>query len=458
MGFLEKARSLIFITSRAQAVPRGEGEVIAGPVARVSTPEAGWLPMAWPLNFWQTGRNVLSHGDASIVESCCWAYIRAIAQLPGYHRRQLSNGGIETVTTSAVSRLLRFPNSYETRSDFLTHCIRSLLYDGNSYWLALRNERKEVAGLHWLNPRSCRVQVEQSSGEIFYALGENPLIGPEPSGVYGGVWLIPARDVLHIKLATPQHPLIGETWLTALALDLAARGAMSLAQASFFTNMSRPSGVLSTDLVLTATQVQDLRVAWNAQAAGMNAGGVPILTAGLKWQAVGISNHDAQMVEAMKLTDRAVAGVFGVPGFLVGLQEAGPWSSTEALMSYWLAGGLGFLIDHIEVAFDQFFGLPADEFVEFDTDALLRTDFKTRIEGLARGVQTGIFAPDEARAKEGYGATPGGSVPRVQQQQVPLDWTGFDVQPSPPAATPSGGLGEEGPGEGEEGPQEDEGQ
>ena len=155
-------------------------------------------------------------------------------------------------------------------------------------------------------------------------------------------------------------------------------------------------------------------------------------------------NQDSQIIEALKLNDKTIAGVFGVPGILVGLQDsAGTFSSTEALMSYWLSNGLGFLLDHIEVAFDQFFGLPAAEYVEYDTDALLRTAMKDRLEALGRGVQTGIFAPNEARAREGYGAVKAGDEPRTQQQMVPLSFAQLGSippvagQPSPPSAAPA---------------------
>jgi HK97 family phage portal protein len=413
---LDHARSLF---SRVKA----EGETISAPMARVTTPDNGWIPMDWGIGFWQRGFNVLPAGDNSIVEACVWAYVRAIAQLPGFHRLSLPNGGIENVTTSALSRLLRFPNAYQTQSDFLTHTVRSLLYDGNSYWLAARSGRQEAAALHWLNPRQCRPLVDENSGEVFYSVSDNPLLGAEPSGIYNGGWLIPARDILHIKLATPRHPLIGETWLTALGLELFNRGAMNMTLSAFFQNMSRPSGVLSTDTILTA---------WRAQSAGLNAGGVPILTAGLKWQALGISNQDSQIVEVLKLSDKTIAGVFGVPGILVGVQDQATFSSTEALMQYWLSNGLGFLLNHIEVAMDQFFGLPAAEYVEYDTDALLRANLKERIEALAQGVQGGIYAPNEARAREGYAAAKAGDEPRVQQQVVPLSF----AQKAPIPAAP----------------------
>lgn len=425
---------------KAQGAP--EGQTIQQPAARVFYPDNGWIPMTWPLNFWQSGYNVLSGGENTVVEACVWAYIRAIAQLPGYHRRRKDDNGVVTVTTTALSRLLRFPNIYETRSDFLTHTIRSLLYEGNAYWLAWpRNDRNEPTALHWLNPKSVRAYVAEN-GEIFYSVGDNPVISGDLQADLRDRWLVPQRDVLHIKLATPRDPLVGETWLTALAFDLANRGAMNMNIAAFYQNMSRPSGVLTTDNILTGAQVTELRERWNQQSTGMNSGGVPILTAGLKWQSVSLNANDSQLIEALKMNDRTIAGVFGVPGILIGIQDQSAWASTEALMNYWLSNGLGYLLDHIETAIDQFFNLPANEYTEFDTDALLRTAYKDRVEALKSGVTGGIYSPNEARAREGLPEVEGGEEPRVQQQQVPLSFAQVESiapiggQPSAPNNTP----------------------
>src|SRR5436190_9497968 len=159
---------------------KAEGDIINQPMARVMEPEEGWIPMNWPLNFWQSGYNVIPSGDNAIVDACVWAYIRAIAQLPGFHRRRETKEGfgeneVTSITTSALSRLLRFPNTYETRSDFLTHTVRSLLYTGNSYWLATHNQRNEVDALHWLNARFCKPYVAEN-GDIFYSCGDNPIL------------------------------------------------------------------------------------------------------------------------------------------------------------------------------------------------------------------------------------------------------------------------------------------
>src|SRR5262245_7047446 len=267
------------IAPRQKANPAGEGNYHPGPYYIYGQ---GWLPAASGqyANFWQMDLDPISGPFTnSIVEACTWAYIRAIAQLPGYHKRELGNGGTETVFTSALSRVLRAPNGYQSPSDFLVHLVRSLLLTGNSYWIAQRNDRNEVTALHWTDPRTSRareIAVEgQAFKEVFYEFSNNPLVKLETLGRAGSV-IVPARDVLHIKLATPRHPLVGETWLRALACELANRFAMDQSQQNFASNMGRPSGVLTTDLELTKAQVDELRERWNAQSQGMNAGGVPI--------------------------------------------------------------------------------------------------------------------------------------------------------------------------------------
>jgi HK97 family phage portal protein len=193
---------------------------------------------------------------------------------------------------------------------------------------------------------------------------------------------------------------------------------------------------------MTPAQVQELKARWQDTSQNLATGGVPILTHGLKFQPLTMSAEDQQVIEQRKLNDRMVAAVFGVPAILLGISDTGTQKSAEAVMAEWLAAGLGWLINHIEVALDQFVGLNANsigkgrEYTEYDTEVLLRSAFKEKIEGLARGVQAGIYAPDEARYKVGYAKVAGGfgKMPRVQQQMVPLDFE--PPEPAPPPVLP----------------------
>jgi HK97 family phage portal protein len=345
------------------------------------------------------------------------------------------------VTTSALSRILRKPNSYQTISDFLLNLTQSLYSEGNAYALALRNDRFEISELHLMDPRSSGARVAQT-GDVFYALSGNEIV-ERMLGTAGVdkrlLDFVPARDVLHVKLKTRRSdPLKGESPMLSAAMDEAASNAMARQALAFYANQSRPSGVLQSDMVLTPTQMQDLRRYWDEQSKGLNAGGVPILSAGLKFQPMASTARDSQLAEIIGYTDKRIASVYRVPLPILNLSGEGPQGSTETLMQFWKATGLGFAINHIEEALGKtfgLFGLP-DEYLEFDTSALLRSAFKDRVDAYASGVIGGIFAPNEARAEFEYSAVKDGDEPRVQQQVVPLSFWG-QKPPQAPAAPPA---------------------
>ena len=109
------------------------------------------------------------------------------------------------------------------------------------------------------------------------------------------------------------------------------------------------------------------------------------------------------------------------------------------MLSFWLASGLGFALNHIEQAFDKLFSLAGEpiEFCKLDTAALLRSDRKDRIESLARAVQAGILSPNEARNQEGFDDVPFGFEPRAQMQMVPLSAAGSIPSAPGPEAPPA---------------------
>jgi HK97 family phage portal protein len=402
----------------------------------------GWLSVEAGsyMNWWQMGYDVEGLGNTSaIVEACVSAYSQTVAMCPGDHWRLKSNGGRERVTTSALARWLKKPNAYQTISDFLLNSVSSMYSDGNAYGVALRNNRFEIEEIHPMVSPQCNAIVAET-GDIFYQLGGNPVI----DRVFDYPMLVPSRDVMHLKLKTSRHNMLkGESPIVSAARDIAAGNAMAAQQLSFYLNQARPSVVLSTDMTLDAKQVDELRARWDAQSKGLGRGGTPILTAGLKPVPLSdITAQDSQLAQIMKMSEQRIALAFRIPLQILGIGggATAPGSTSEMLMGYWLASSLGFCLNHIEESIGKLFGLAGypDEYLEFNTDALLRSAFKDRIEGLARAVQGGIFAPDEAREKEGYPKVPGGfgEEPRVQAQVVPLSAAqAIPAAPTSPSST-----------------------
>jgi HK97 family phage portal protein len=336
--------------------------------------------------------------------------------------------------TSDLARFLRTPNDYQTISDFMLNAVRSLYADGNTYALALRNSRYEIDSLHLMQPQQCLPYVAKN-GDVFYSLGGNPVI----DRMIPDLDLVPARDVLHIRMNQEPYQLRGMSPLLAILRDMATSDAIAGQQINFYLNQARPSVVLSTDLRLDKDQTDMLRQKWEEQSKGVGIGGTPILSSGLKPFQLSTNSADSQLADVMKISDARIALAYRIPLQMFGI-GGGPVGSTEALMQMWISTGLGFCLNHIEEAMGRFFSLDGvpDEYLEFDTSALLRSAFKDRVEGYVRSVQGGIHSPNEARAAFDMEQVKFGDEPRVQQQVVPLSAAGkIPAAPAPGAPPPA---------------------
>lgn len=401
-----------------------------------------------PMNWFQLGANAnnVSSTNCGVVEACVSAYAQTIAQCPIKHYKiQEDNSRIEIKSSNAYN-ILNNPNDYQTRSDFLMNLVHSLLKNGNSYFIGNGNTPRTHSMIALLDPRLTMPHRVSASSEYFYSTSG---VFSEMAEVDSTV-MIPSRFVGHTRLFTPNDPLVGVTPIEYAGASIAANNAITNHQASFFSNVSRPSGALSTDSKLNASQAAQLRKAWEEQSKGLNSGGVPILTNGLKWEAMSFSGRDSEIVDAWKMTVEEISRVFRVPPMMINNMENATFSNAEALMTFWLTSGLGFMIDHIEETFERFFNLPKDEAIELDTDVLLRTDLKARIEALGEGVLKALFTPNEARAALGLPPVEGGDTPYVQQQMIPLSAAAkVQVQDlnAPTLGNPGGTQGEEQPAE-----------
>lgn len=358
------------------------------------------------------------------------AISQTLAMLPVHHYRENSQGGSEIVRNSAASRVLRRPNPYQSKADFFLNLVRAEQMRGNGYALAQRNGRQEITALHLVQPSSMWPFISPEDGSIYYQFTEVPM-GQEFEPVLEDMY--PSRDVLHIRMHTPVHPLVGETPLMAAAMAVDVGNAISESSAAFHRNMARPSGYLKIPTKLDATLLEQLRGEWQKAYQGVSAGRVAVLQNGVEWQALSMTALDAAVVESYKLSISDIARVFRVPLAIIG-DNTQTYNNTEVLMKFWLSTGLGYILEHVELALDMLFDLPEGEWVAFDTDYLQRADFAARIEALVRGTQGGVFSPNEARAREGLPRTPYGDEPRVQAQTVPLSFASQKPGESSPSA------------------------
>ncbi len=361
------------------------------------------------------------------------------------HMRESAPGSkkFDQVATSPAFRVFQNANPYETWPVFLTNMLATLGFDGQAFALVIRDGRGAVQALHRMPRGSMSPLISPEDGSVYYGVGGNPFL-PQLQGIE---YLVPARDVWHLRQHCPRHPLYGEPACNAAAMAMGISVALSSSQAVFFSRMSRPSGVLVSDQQLNKEQMDRLRENWKSQATLLQQGGVPILGNGVKWVPLSIESEDAQLIEAARFSGEDIARVYGVPLPVVGELTHATLTNVEQLVSLWLSTGLTSLLELVERDLNNVFGLDGlTERIDLDPRALLRTDFAGRIEALCRGIQGALFKPNEARALEDLPPVDGGDEVYAQAQMQPLG-TPLAAPPAPAPAPPSPAAGNE-PGDG----------
>jgi hypothetical protein len=121
---------------------------------------------AWQRNISIKVENVLTY---TAVFSCISLIANDLAKLRLRLVRQDDDGIWVETESSAFSPVLRRPNRYQNRIQFISQWVTSKLVHGNTYVLKQRDQRGIVTALHILHPRLVTVLVTDD-GSVYYEL------------------------------------------------------------------------------------------------------------------------------------------------------------------------------------------------------------------------------------------------------------------------------------------------
>lgn len=321
----------------------------------------------------------------------------------------------------SFSPVLRKPNRYQTRQQFIETWVTSKLSNGNTYALKQRDDRGVVVALYVLDPHLVTPLVADD-GAVFYRLGPDRLsaIGFDDSDVY-----VPASEIIHDRMNCLFHPLVGLSPI--FASGLAAMQGLKIQQnsAKFFQNMSRPSGVLTAPGQISDETADRLKKHWDENFGGDKIGKVAVLGDDLKYQSMTVSAIDAQLTEQLKASAEMICSTFHVPAFKIGAGTIPAGQKVEDLNQIYYSDCLQAHMEAIEALLDDGLGLTNPKLgrvlgTEFDLDDLLKMDTASMIDALNKAVAGGWMAPDEARERRNLPPVPGGASPLMQQQNYSL--------------------------------------
>jgi len=398
------------------------------PTPRPVIGNEGWFRVTEPFaGAWQRGLEVRTETSLAnpVVFRCAtmiasdFAKLRLVLKVKDRH-------GIWTETESpAFSPVLRKPNRYQTRQQFLENWQLSKQLHGNAYALKERDNRGVVVALYVLDPSRVK-PLAAPDGGVYYQVSADNLAG------VGEQVVVPAREVVHDRFHTLFHPLCGISPLYAAGLAAAQGQEIARTSALFFKNGSTPGGVLTHPEEISEDTAKEHKRRWEELYSGPNVGRVAVLGNGLTYQPFTHNAVDSQLVEQLKATDERICTAFGVPAHMVGVGPQQMASNAEIQTQAYYSQLLQSLIEAAEALLDEGLGLPNDLGVEFDLSGLLRMDQATQAKALAELVGAGIMAPNEARQRLDLKPVRGGASPLAQQQNYSLEALAKrDAKPDP---------------------------
>jgi len=262
-----------------------------------------------------------------IVFRCIEEVSKAVASVPVEVYREDEPANIPELTT-----LLQRPNYQTSLSMLVRELITDLLTTGDLYIERVRpGERRPPTELWPLRPMYMRPIV--NGGRITgyeYSVNGNKTTW-EVDTVTG------KSDILHLRTANPLDSMHGLPPIQVAAANIDQHNEGDLWNYSLLKNGAALSGILYTEGQLDDQQFanvqQMLKETWGG---GRNAGGIPVLEGGLKFQETMMRPSDMAWLDNKDMTARFICQAFGVPPHLLGLAQGSTFNNVqEARIYFW---------------------------------------------------------------------------------------------------------------------------
>jgi len=346
---------------------------------------------------------------STAVWRCITLISGAIMALPlGVYER---TGGVpRRVMDHDYNRFLQVsPNDFMSAPEFFELQTMGVLQRGQGYG-RIRKARNNV--LHDIDfYHAARVQPFWSNKEIWYRLTDYD----------GQIIVVHSSEMLHFK-----GP--GLTWDGLRGLNPIQHHAQTIGigmAARDYTARQFEQGLLTNDYFTFANGItNEQRDAFKAflarRAQGVaNSHNPLLLENGAKWDRVGITAKDAQLLELLQYSTSDIARIFGVPPHMIGdVDKSTSWGTGIEQQ------GIGFvrytLLPHLRryagelsrKLFPTIGAKVSKYYIDFDPEALLVGDAKAQAEfyssALGGNQLPGFMTVNEVRAARGLQPVPGG--------------------------------------------------
>lgn len=389
------------------------------------------------------GSGIVVNEKTAMTHSAVWRAVNfrstVMGDIPVSLYEQAAGGGKTKLFTHPRHRLIHDlwnPEQSITASTAQHNTENLVLTWGNAYWWIERNGRSEPVALWPHPPSAVRVEVTKD-GSILYlfrSIGQSDKTRAP-------------RDVLHFKGPGP-NPLIGWGRIRIARESIGQSLAAQQYGSRYFGQGARMGTIVTTLPGFRPEHKKMLLEDIAKQVTGPDNWHRPLVMSGVdKIVPVTVPAEDAQFIGTQEFGVAEAARWFDVPLVFMMLPNSEPKANAEQDSLNFVKFTVGPECRNFEQELNLKLLMPSERgklFFEHNVDALLRGDFKSRMEGYHLGLMDGLFSRDDCLRRENMdpiGEDDGGDVRTVPVNSMNLK--ALIGQTAPPAAvTPPAKIGE----------------
>jgi HK97 family phage portal protein len=284
------------------------------------------------------------------------------------------------------------PNINQTAFSFTKVMVVAALLKGNAVAIIKSNDQTGVPeSLVFVHPNDLQ-DIRMVQGELYYKT---------KMGTYH------SSEVIHLK-GFSTNGYTGISVLKHAAKNLnAALTAESFAETNF-DSKGFGLGIIKTPKSLKSNGKRILSEGMEGRLSRGGAFNVGVLDEGMDFQSIQVSAKEAELIDWKKITIQDIARWFNISTYKLKQTSDHNYSTIEHASIDHLQDCLMPWIVQLEQEYTcKLFNNAerADHYVKANTNAVLRSDIKSRAEYLTKLKFAGIISGDEAREKEEYNAT-----------------------------------------------------
>lgn len=361
--------------------------------------------------FWADSGNVSVAGVAvtdrrvsqlGAVQAVRYGLSSAMSSLPVMVFERGANGAREAKPDHPLTRLLGVrPNDRNSPAEFIGEIAWHLSYWRNAYCRIRQGGDYAVGALEIIHPRRVSKIEQRGDGRLYYTINPITSANIEP----GAPEILRDDAIWHLR----GNPLT-EDGLRGEGIWESAREVFGRAIAVhqygdiWFRNSGQSGGVLEHPGAFKDKEEQQKFLdAWRANATGDNRHRDRLLTHGVKYTALTVTNAEAQLLETENRSDTEVFGLWSYPPHRAARLDRATFSNIEQQSLDFVVYCLTPLAIAIEQAAERDLLLNNEDnklFIEFNFAALLRGDLKSRYQAYLIGRQGEWLSANDIRREE----------------------------------------------------------